>query len=242
MKFSTPAEYTDMEEGMKRASEAIDSAEAILIGASNGLSISEGYNIFADNEMFRQQFGDLRARCGIRSVLDGVFAKHMSAEDYHEYMSRLVRLWTEEYKPTEVMLNLHDIVSDKPHFILTSNCDEHLEKSGFSHETVWEIEGTFRDFLNDTLPADKQPLFNSFLGKWSGKRLVILELGIGSRNRLIKLPLMQLTFKEPQATYITLNLAHEIYVPEEIASKSIALSGDIASTLRSLKKWKHTKE
>lgn len=41
-----------MNELIDKAKSALRSADAILIGASNGLSISEGYNIFADNEMF----------------------------------------------------------------------------------------------------------------------------------------------------------------------------------------------
>ncbi|WP_337641880.1 hypothetical protein [Prevotella sp.] len=36
---------------------------------------------------------------------------------------------------------------------------------------------------------------------------------------------------ETNATYITLNLPHELYIPEEIAGKSIALPGDIATIL-----------
>lgn len=224
-----------MENSMEKAREAIKSADAMLIGASNGLSISEGYNIFADNEMFRSQFGDYRERYRIRSVLDGVFAKNMSREDYHGYMSRLVNLWTDNYVPSGVMNDLRALIGDKPYFVLTSNCDEHLEKSGFSPESVWEIEGTFRDLMNYAEPKDKQPLFNKFMSQWSGKKLVILELGIGSRNRMIKLPLMQLTLREPKATYITLNLPHEIYVPQEICDKSIALPGDIAATLKTLK-------
>lgn len=46
-----------MEQDIIRAKKAIEDADALLIGASNGLSIAEGYNIFADNEMFRSQFG-----------------------------------------------------------------------------------------------------------------------------------------------------------------------------------------
>lgn len=72
---------------------------------------------------------------------------------------------------------------------------------------------------------------NSFLSRYTGKRLVVLELGIGSRNRIIKQPLMQLVEHEPNATYITLNLPHELYIPEKIADKSIALPGDITITL-----------
>ena len=69
------------------------------------------------------------------------------------------------------------------------------------------------------------------MSEFNGKKIVILELGIGSRNRIIKLPLMQLVYRQPKATYITLNLPHEIYIPEEITDKSIALPGDISETL-----------
>ena len=46
---------------------------------------------------------------------------------------------------------------------------------------------------------------------------------------------MQLAAREPQAVYITLNLAQELYIPDEIAYKSIGLVGDIALTLRELR-------
>lgn len=224
-----------MDDNIAKAYSALENAEAILIGASNGLSISEGYNIFADNEMFRRQFGDFRDRYGIRSVLDGVFAKHMSKEDYKQYVSRLVRLWVDDYTPSAVMTDLRTIVGDKPCFVLTTNADEHIEKAGFPAEEVWEIEGTFRDLINGDVPKNKQAQVNDFLTRWHGKRIVLLELGIGSRNRLIKLPMMQIAAREPNATYITLNLPHEIYVPDEIASKSIALPGDLAESLRLLR-------
>ena len=44
-----------------------------------------------------------------------------------------------------------------------------------------------------------------FLEKYHGKKLLILELGIGWRNQLIKAPLMRLTAREPRAFYVTVN-------------------------------------
>ena len=40
-------------------SQIIKDADGILIGASNGLSIAEGYNIFADDAWFQENMGDL---------------------------------------------------------------------------------------------------------------------------------------------------------------------------------------
>lgn len=220
-----------MKELIEKACHALRQADAILIGASNGLSIAEGYNIFTDNEMFRSQFGSFRQRFGIHSVLDGCFHNYPSETDRHEFLSRLVEYWVKDYRPSQVMDNLRAIIGDKPYFILTTNGDTHLELSGFDPACVWEIEGTFTHLLQGKQPDNKQDVVNSFLSRYTGKRLVVLELGIGSRNRIIKQPLMQLVEHEPNATYITLNLPQELYIPEEIAGKSIALPGDIAITL-----------
>lgn len=38
----------------------IKDADAILIGASNGLSITEGLNLFADDEAFENLFKDIK--------------------------------------------------------------------------------------------------------------------------------------------------------------------------------------
>ncbi|MDE7402243.1 MAG: hypothetical protein K2M87_02390 [Muribaculaceae bacterium] len=126
----------------------------------------------------------------------------MSQEDYKQYVHRLVRLWVDDYTPSEVMTDLRTIVGEIPCFVLTTNADEHLEKAGFPAYDVWEIEGTFRDLIKGGAPENKQERVNEFLTRWHGKRIVLLELGIGSRNRLIKLPMMQLTAQEQNGSYV----------------------------------------
>ena len=220
---------------IQQAAQAIKDADALLIGASNGLSIAEGYHIFANNEMFRRQFGDFQQKYGIRSVIEGCFYHYPNEKDRQEFLHRLVQYWVTDYRPSQVMKDLLAVVSDKDYFILTSNADTHLELSGFAPGKVFEVEGAFEDMLHNRPMQDKSQEVNAFLNRYHGKRLVILELGIGSRNRLIKLPLMQLAAREPQATYITLNLAQELYIPNELTHKSIGLAGDIAVTLQKLK-------
>lgn len=234
MKRSTPQEYIDMTETQK-AVQAIRQADALLIGASNGLSIAEGYHIFAGSEMFRRQFGDFQQKYGIRNVIEGCFFHYPQEEDRQEFMNRLVRHWVKDYRPSQIMKDLLAIVGDKDYFFLTSNADTHLELSGFAPDKVFEVEGIFEDMLHNRPMQDKSKETKAFLDRYHGKRLVILELGIGSRNRLIKLPLMQLAAREPQATYVTLNLAQELYIPSGIAHKSIGLAGDMAIILHEIK-------
>ena len=219
---------------IKQAIQAIKQSDALLIGASNGLSIAEGYHIFADNEMFHIQFGDFQQMYGIRNVIEGCFYQYPNEAMREKFLKRLVQYWVKDYKPSKVMKDLLSIVDNKDYFILTSNADTHLELSGFASDNEFELEGTFEDMLLKRPIQNKNKETNAFLNKYHNKRIVILELGIGSRNRLIKMPLMQLAAQEPQATYITLNLPHEIYIPEEIMHKSIGLEGDIAQTLHKL--------
>ena len=51
------------------------------------------------------------------------------------------------------------------------------------------------------LDTAAQARFQNFLKTYHGKKLVVLELGIGWRNQLIKAPMMRLVASEPNATY-----------------------------------------
>ncbi len=264
--------------------EKIREADAILIGASNGLSITEGLHLFADNQAFEELFGDLKRKYGLQCILHGMGARWPSEEEKWGFWSRLIHHYCGEYKETPVMADLKRIVGEKEYFIVTSNGECHFEMCGFDPEKIYEIEGNWltmqcasrchdtvypsfeltekmaaaeqggkipsdmvpscpvcggpmqihmerdRNFIPDTAAESRM---EAFLQKYHGKKLLILELGIGWRNQLIKAPLMRLAAKEPEAVYITINLG-EIYIPDEIQEKSYGLDGDLREMLRRL--------
>ena len=229
--YLIPPEYINMTL-IEKAYSAISQAEAVLIGASNGLSIAEGYHIFANNKMFKEQFGDFEQKYGIKNVIEGYFYHYPNRESQQKFINRLIKFWIKEYQPSKVMKDLLELVKDKDYFIITSNSDRHFELSGFDSDKIYEIEGNFESGVRLNQESNKD--FEQFLRKYNNRRLVILELGIGINNRLIKQPLMQLTNREPDATYITLNLEQELYIPQAIANKSIGIAGDISKTLHEL--------
>ena len=49
---------------LRPVAEKIQKADAILIGASNGLSMTEGLHLFADNQAFENLFGDFKDKYG----------------------------------------------------------------------------------------------------------------------------------------------------------------------------------
>ncbi|WP_339229457.1 Sir2 family NAD-dependent protein deacetylase [Oceanobacillus sp. FSL K6-2867] len=265
----------------------VKEADGIVIGASNGLSISEGIHIFAENKDFIENFGDFREKYGFRSIIQGCFYPFPSEEEKWAFFSRMYDYFLYTGEASSVMKNLYKLVEDKDFFVVTSNIDDHFRQAGFPENRLFEIEGNCRNLQcingchdkiysgdnvlsemarkqeNGKVPSDLVPecpecggpmqvhlevdrnflkgeawqasfkAYQDFIDKNQGKKLVLLELGVGARNQLIKAPFMDITNAEKNATYITLNKG-ELYIPEEIAAKSIGINGDTAEVLQQL--------
>jgi NAD-dependent SIR2 family protein deacetylase len=270
----------------------IKEADGIVIGASNGLSISEGIHIFADDLSFRKNFGDFGDKYGFRSIIHGCFHHFPSEEEKWAFFSRMYKYFLYKTEASPVMKNLYELVKDKNYFVVTSNIDDHFRQAGFSEKRLFEIEGNCRnlqcrngchdqiypgnDILskmaenqeNGKVPTELIPkcpvcggpmqvhleidrsflrgeswqksyqVYQNFIENAHGKKLVLLELGVGARNQLIKAPFMKLTSIEENATYITFNRGSELYIPDIIAGKSIGVDGNIADVLQKLVQMK----
>ena len=277
-----------MKEKYRNIYKVLQEADALLIGASNGLSISEGYNIFADDLWFQENFGDFRRRYGIRSVLQGLFFQYPSEETKWAFFSRLISRKCYLEQPSPIMEDLYHLVGSKDYFIVTSNGEDHFVPAGFNRDKVFEIEGRLtqsrcqngckaavyenRDEVlkmagaekggqipTELIPrcsccgdpvtlnmADSNSFFQTeqfqkkmkdyqnFIKRYHGNKLVILEFGVGWRNRMIKEPFMHLAASEPESTYITFNKG-EVYIPSEIAGRSIGVDGDIGKALKEIR-------
>ncbi|EQM88101.1 MULTISPECIES: Sir2 family NAD-dependent protein deacetylase [Stenotrophomonas] len=277
-----------MTEQLRAALERIQAADAVVIGASNGLSISEGIHIFAENEDFAAHFSEFRRQHGFHCIIQGCFHPYPSEAQEWAFFSRMHAYFTRDKAPGEVMRNLRDLVQNKQHFVVTSNIDAHFRLAGFDPAHLFEIEGncqqlqcanachdhlylgvemlnemaaTMRDgtvsehlipkcpqcggpmqvhievdrmFLKGSEWQARRRAFSEFLEGAHGKRIVFIELGVGARNQLIKAPLMRLAEREPQASYLCFNRGAEVYIPGDIAGKSIGIDGDIAQALRRL--------
>ncbi len=217
---------------MKQAAQWIREADAVLISASNGLSIAEGYHIFVDNDDFKKYFGYFREKYGIDCLIRGVFAQ---IPEHAQYMQTVRKYMIEDYAGSQVMKNLLELVKDKEYFIVTSNADTHFQMNGFDPDRIYEVEGNFDgNDMYSPVWQGQQKRFNDFVGRFEGKKVLVLELGIGMRNQMIKKPLMDMVAALPAWRYLTLNMPQEIYVPAAIADRSVALPGDIAKTFEQL--------
>ena len=129
---------------IQRAAEHIAAADAILIGASNGLSIAEWIHLFAMNQAFDDVFGDFKKAYGVRSIFQGMTFYWPSEEVKWAFWSRLIHRYCQEYRKSSVMDDLLAIVRDTPYFIVTSNGEGHFEQAGFDKDKIFEVEGTWQ--------------------------------------------------------------------------------------------------
>lgn len=75
-----------------------------------------------------------------------------------------------------------------------------------------------------------------FVNSHQHGKVLYWDLGIGSNTpTIIKLPFMQMTYKNPEATYATINLG-EAFTVEQIKDRSIVIDGDIGEVLEELLK------
>lgn len=223
-------------EAILSAQQQLQAADAILISASNGLSIAEGYHIFADDANFKHYFNDFREKYGFQNLIQGLFSPLPEAE-HQAYMTQVRRFLIEDYQPTDVFKTLKEIIDTKPYFVVTSNADTHFQLNGYAPSKLWEIEGNFAGLEERSEPWQAQyTAFQNFTQQHADDKVVQLELGIGANNQLIKMPMMQLVAKQPTWQFITLNLPQAINILPQITDRSLAVTGDIKINLQAIAK------
>lgn len=76
--------------------------------------------------------------------------------------------------------------------------------------------------------------YNDFAEKYKGKKLLLLELGVGYNTPgIIKYPFWRTAAENKNATYVCINYG-EAVCPKEIVKKAICLDTDIAKALGDL--------
>ncbi|MFZ5001620.1 Sir2 family NAD-dependent protein deacetylase [Enterobacter asburiae] len=133
----------------------IHDADAIVIGASNGLSIAAGIHLFAEDAAFLHKFGDLRLQHGFRNIIRGCFHSFPGEADKWAFYSRMYDYFLNDRMPDPVMENLLTLVKNKNYFVITSNIDAHFLAAGFNPERVFEFEGNCQNLQCATACHDQ---------------------------------------------------------------------------------------
>ena len=128
-------------EQIKKLSEEIQKADAIVIGAGAGLSTSAGLTY--SGERFEKYFGDFAEKFGIRDMYSGGFYPFPDEETHWAWWSRHIYVNRYVSAPSQVYNKLLELVKDKDYFVITTNVDHQFQKAGFDKEKLFFTQGDY---------------------------------------------------------------------------------------------------
>ncbi len=121
--------------------QALQSAEAVVVGAGAGLSTSAGFTY--SGERFQSLFADFIQRYGFADMYSATFHQYPSDEEHWAYWSR--HIWHNRFVPAPkpVYDNLFKLVKDKDYFVITTNVDHLFQKAGFDKRRLFYTQGDY---------------------------------------------------------------------------------------------------
>lgn len=121
--------------------QALDRAEAVLVGAGAGLSASAGFSY--GGERFRRYFSDFEAKYGFHDMYSGGFYPFATLQEKWAYWSRFIFLNRYSDPPKPVYQDLRELIEDKDYFVLTTNVDHCFQKAGFDKQRLFYTQGDY---------------------------------------------------------------------------------------------------
>lgn len=214
-----------------RIGTALSEADLVIIGASNGLDMAEGLNLFCADAHFREVYGDLAQADGIGCILQGLVSPDANVRC--RWVERFHQKEYVEYEPSPLMNELRHLTEHADTFVITCNIDGHFTRAGFNENRVLETEGSTRTSIDERRLAHPDALALAQLDELArlvqahrNGRVAILELGVGLHNGVIKRMLAQIANACEHATYIVFNYSQAM--APDASCETILVDGDMA--------------
>ena len=273
-------------ENIQKLHNALQSADAIVVGAGAGLSTAAGFTY--SGERFERHFADFIRQYGFTDMYTAGFYPFPTEEHYWAYWSRHIYYNRYVPAPKPVYDNLLKLLKDKNYFVITTNVDHQFQKAGFDKQRLFYTQGDYgllqcakpchqKTYDNEEvvtrmvaeqedmcIPSELVPRcpvcggkmvpnlrsdstfvedegwhkaaqrYLDFVNCHQKGKVLYWDLGIGANTpTIIKLPFMQMTYKNPEATYATVNMG-EAFTVEQIQDRSIVIDADIAVVLEEM--------
>ena len=127
--------------GVEKLKNALEQAEAVMIGAGAGLSTSAGF--IYSGERFDRYFGDFARKYRFADMYSGGFYPYNTQEELWAFWSRNIYINRYMNPPKPVYQRLFDLVKEKDYFVLTTNVDHCFQKAGFEKQRLFYTQGDY---------------------------------------------------------------------------------------------------
>ncbi|MBR4749154.1 MAG: hypothetical protein IK083_06260 [Abditibacteriota bacterium] len=130
-----------MPERVARLKKEILAADAIVIGAGAGLSVSAGLTY--SGRRFERYFFDFAERFGIRDMYSGGFYPFHDDETRWAWWAR--HIWFNRFvdPPKPVYKDLLSLTKDRNCFVITTNVDHQFQRAGFDKKRLFYTQGDY---------------------------------------------------------------------------------------------------
>lgn len=146
-----------MNETLNSIKKLINDADCILIGAGSGLSTASGINYAGED--FKKEFKPFIEKYGFIDLYTSSFYDFASQEEYWAYWAKHIFFASVGREGTELYKKIYDLVKDKEYFVITTNVDDQFYKTGFDHNKIFRVQGSYA--LNQCCKACHDKLYDN---------------------------------------------------------------------------------
>ncbi len=126
---------------IEKLRKALQSADAIVVGAGAGLSTSAGFTY--NGERFQKYFSDFIRQYGFTDMYSAGFYPFPTEEEHWAYWSRHIYYNRYVPAPKPVYDNLLKLLKEKDYFVITTNVDHQFQKAGFDKQRLFYTQGDY---------------------------------------------------------------------------------------------------
>lgn len=126
---------------IERLDQALESADAVLVGAGAGLSTAAGFTY--SGPRFERYFADFRERYGFTNMYSGGFYPYATAEERWAFWSRYVMVNRYDLGSNPLYAQLRRLLAGRDYFVLTTNVDHQFQLAGFDKQRLFYTQGDY---------------------------------------------------------------------------------------------------
>lgn len=127
-------------ENLSKAKHLVKEADVVIVTAGNGLAKAEGFDLLGSAK-FNADFPKMARKYDIHSVGDALEKKLSSWSEQWLFWSKLIQRYSLDYKPTQTMRELRQLIGKKKYFIATSCFAHFFEEANFNKNRIFNVFG-----------------------------------------------------------------------------------------------------
>lgn len=162
-----------MKDKIKQLIEAINTSEAIIIGAGSGLSTSAGFTY--SGKRFEQYFGDFIKKYHFQDMYSAGFYPFETLEEYWAYWSRYIYYNRYVSAPKNTYQKLFKLINNKDYFVITTNVDHQFQQADFDKQRLFYTQGDY-GLWQCSVPCHQQTYDNEKIVKEMVKKQQNLKI------------------------------------------------------------------